>query len=181
MAVSGLAPGYHDLQLTEPRGTIRRRVLVEAGRVARVSVPMTFTPPTTGGLAVLAPFELQVLENGVEVGRSGAPIELPPGTHDLELVNEVLEVRLRRSVVVTAGATRQVNVAPPDGRVSLNAQPWAEAFVQGRRLGETPLGNVTLPVGLHEIVFRHPQLGERRETVVVRANTPARVAVAFKP
>lgn len=179
-AVTGLAPGYHNLQLTGPAGTVRRRVLVEAGRVARLSVPMT-SIPTTGGVAVLAPFELQVLENGTEVGRSGALIQLPPGPHDLEFVNDVLEVRIARRVVVTAGATGQVNVTPPDGRVNVNAQPWAEVFIEGRRLGETPLGQVTLPVGLHELVFRHPQLGERREMVVVRANTTSRVAVAFKP
>jgi hypothetical protein len=34
-----------------------------------------------------------------------------------------------------------------------------------------------LPVGTHEITFRHPQLGERTQTVVVTAKGVNRVAV----
>jgi len=66
------------------------------------------------------------------------------------------------------------------GVVSFNATPWAEVWIDGQRLGETPLGNVRLPVGAHEVVFRHPQLGERRAVAVVRASTPERVTVSFE-
>jgi hypothetical protein len=30
------------------------------------------------------------------------------------------------------------------------------------------------------VTFRHPQLGERRETVTVRADTPTRVSTSFR-
>ena len=46
--------------------------------------------------------------------------------------------------------------------------------------GETPLGNVTVVPGEHEIVFRHPQLGERRERIIVRPETSGRVAVSLQ-
>jgi len=38
-------------------------------------------------------------------------------------------------------------------------------------------GVVPIAVGSREIVWRHPQLGERRRTVVVGAQTPVRLAV----
>jgi hypothetical protein len=50
-------------------------------------------------------------------------------------------------------------------------------FVDGRSVGLTPLGSVTVPIGSHEIVWRHPQLGEKRRTVVVGAQTPTRVTM----
>jgi hypothetical protein len=34
-----------------------------------------------------------------------------------------------------------------------------------------------LPVGTHQITFRHPQLGERRESVLVSTKSVNRVAV----
>jgi hypothetical protein len=35
-------------------------------------------------------------------------------------------------------------------------------------------------VGTHDIVFRHPDLGERHQTVVVTATEPARVSVDLR-
>jgi hypothetical protein len=61
--------------------------------------------------------------------------------------------------------------------LSVNAMPWAELWVDGSRVGETPLGNVPVRIGKHEIVLKHPQFGERRLQVLVRADTPARASV----
>ena len=57
------------------------------------------------------------------------------------------------------------------------ATPWASIWIDGSPYGETPLGNLSIAPGEHEIVFRHPQLGERRERTLVRPDTAARVAV----
>jgi hypothetical protein len=35
-------------------------------------------------------------------------------------------------------------------------------------------------LGSHEIVFRHPELGERRQTVIVTLGSPARVSVDMR-
>jgi len=42
---------------------------------------------------------------------------------------------------------------------------------------ETGLANLTLKVGTHSVVLRHPTLGEQQQTVVVKAVTPARLGV----
>ena len=65
----------------------------------------------------------------------------------------------------------------PNGTLNINATPWATVSIDGTPYGETPLGNVSIVPGEHEIVFRHPQLGERRERVVVRPESVGRVAV----
>jgi PEGA domain-containing protein len=53
-------------------------------------------------------------------------------------------------------------------------------WIDGTAYGETPLGNLSIVPGEHEIVFRHPQLGERREKIIVRPDTPGRVAVSLQ-
>jgi hypothetical protein len=61
--------------------------------------------------------------------------------------------------------------------MNVNARPWAEVTLDGESLGQTPISNSTVSVGTHQLAFRHPQLGERRQTVVVTAKGPNRVAV----
>jgi hypothetical protein len=99
------------------------------------------------------------------------------GRHELELVNAELEFRKSVAVQVGAGTTTTPAVELPNGSLSLNALPRAEVTIDGRSLGTTPLGNVSVPIGTYEIIWRHPQLGERRRTVKVPATTPVRVGV----
>jgi hypothetical protein len=98
------------------------------------------------------------------------------GRHQLELVNSVLGFRALQVVDVKGGRVVTVTVTPPDGRININAVPWAEVWIDGRSVGETPIGNLSLPLGEHEIVFRHPQLGEQRRSAVVRADGVTRVS-----
>jgi serine/threonine-protein kinase len=66
----------------------------------------------------------------------------------------------------------------PRGTANFNASPWAEVWVNGKKLGETPLANQQLPLGTHDIVFKHPQFGERRmPPTTIRANAPVALSV----
>jgi hypothetical protein len=182
LTVSGLAPGTLEVQLVTADRTLAEQVEIRAGTQAMLVVPMSSNAAAPGWIAVRSPVPLRILEGGRVVGTTDSDrIMLAGGRHDLEFVNEGLEVRIPRSVAVQGGRETALDVSLPRGLVSINARPWAEVFAQGNRLGETPLGSVSLPVGEQELVFRHPQFGERRQSVTVRAVTPARVSVAFTP
>jgi len=77
---------------------------------------------------------------------------------------------------VTAGKTMSIRVDPPKASLSVNARPWAEVVLDGNSVGQTPIANLSVSVGSHEIVFRHPTLAERKQTVVVTAKGPNRIA-----
>lgn len=64
--------------------------------------------------------------------------------------------------------------------MNVNAVPWANVWIDGRRIGETPLANVRVPIGDHEVIFRHPDLGERRVRAVVEAGVAARVTADMR-
>jgi hypothetical protein len=53
-------------------------------------------------------------------------------------------------------------------------------WVNGHALGTTPFANLSMPIGTHEVIWRHPQLGERRQTVVLTARTPMRLVVDMR-
>src|SRR5262245_48439958 len=167
LTLSKVGPGDH-------------KIVIGTGGTAS-TVAAAGTPSTTGGwVSFKAPFEMQVFEAERLVGTpSMERIMLPSVAHRFELVNAPLEFRTTASVQVVAGSTATANIATPNGVLSVNALPWADVEIDGKSVGTTPLANISLPIGSHNIVWRHPQLGERQRTIAVTATTPVRVGVDF--
>ena len=185
LMVSDLEPGAHKVQVVGASGTLERKVDLYAGETASViisaSIPATPAGPAVGWVTVSAAVPLQIVKGQDLIGTSQtAKIMLPSGKHDLQLTNEVLGISVRRTVQVSAGATATIRVDVPSAPLSINALPWAQAWVDGKPVGETPIGNYQVSVGTHEVLFRHPDLGERRQTVVVTLKGPARVSVDLR-
>ena len=135
----------------------------------------------SGGVRFSSPIELKVLEGDRVLGSTAdGPIVTTAGTHQLDLMNTALGYRVHQAVTIRAGALTPLTITPPMGRLSINAEPWAQVTIDDRAIGDTPLANVSVSLGEHQVVFRHPQLGERRETVIVRADTPARISTSFQ-
>ena len=74
-------------------------------------------------------------------------------------------------------ATAAVNVQSSQGTLRITAPDGAEVFIDGQRVGQTPLAEQHVPLGTREIVVKHPQLGEKRVTATVTSSAPAEVTV----
>jgi PEGA domain len=183
VSVPDLAAGTHTVVLQHDIGTLTERVLIEDGRTASLVVSMGGTQKSAaaGWIRLDVPAEVQVYENGRRIGASDLErIMLPVGRHDLEFVNNALGFRVQRAVQVSAGQVSSVRLEWPRGSMAVNAIPWAEVLVDGNRVGETPIGSIAVPIGTHEVVFRHPDLGERRMTVTVTTGDPVKVGVDLR-
>ena len=124
---------------------------------------------------------MQLYENKRLLGDSRSDrIMVSAGKHEIEIVNEVLGYRATRTVQVPAGKVAPIALTWPTGTASINAQPWAEVFVDGSKIGETPLGNVSLPIGPHEVTFRHPELGEQKQGVTITLKSPSRISADLR-
>jgi hypothetical protein len=182
LLVADLAPGDHEV-LVEGRGrSVRQAVTVEAGVTAALLLPLAGADaPSPGWLAITSTEEVQVFNGGELLGTSRTPrIMLPAGRHELELVNEDLGIRASHEVVVPVGRTATLELTLPTARIDLNATPWAEVWVDGARIGETPLAGVPVPVGRRVVTFKHPQLGERRVECLVSLKRPTRLGVDLR-
>jgi len=179
VSVADLTPGPHTVALAGQSGSVTQRVLVEPGRTASLFVPMgdrQVPGVAAGWITVAAPADVQVFEGDRFLGNNRIDkIMLPVGRHDLDIVNEALGYRERRTVQVTAGQVAAIKPNWPKGTLAINAVPWAEVFVDGMPVGETPIGSTQVTLGIHEVVVRHPELGERRATVTVTSGSPAKV------
>ena len=178
LALADIQPGEHLVAISNGSETINRKVSVAAGNTASVFAALGAAEAAAGWVTFKTPIELQIFEAKKLIGTTAAErVMLPAGKHELELVNTDLEFRKSVTVQVGAGTTATPALELPNGSLSLNALPWADVTIDGRPLGTTPLGNVSVPIGTYEIVWRHPQLGERRRTVKVPATTPVRVGM----
>ena len=182
VTVSDLSAGDHTVVARGTAGTVRRTVAVKAGEaVSLVFSPTAPVTPAPGWLSVQSDTRLELRENGKLIGTTETEqLMLPAGTHDIEFVNEAVGYRSSRQIDVAPGKTTTVPVELPFGAININAQPWAEVWIAGERIGETPIANLSRRVGSYEIVFRHPQLGERRENVVVTLRQPVRLGVDMR-
>lgn len=183
MTVPGLTEGEHSVLLQHESRSVSERVLIESGRTASLVVTMAGTPAANaaGWISVSSPGDVQVFENWRLLGNSNVErIMLPVGRHELEFVNEALGYRVMQTVQVTPGQVAQVKLQWPQGTLALNAVPWAEVWIDGEMKGETPIGSLSIPIGVHEIVFRHPELGEKRSSVTVTAGKLVKVGVDLR-
>ena len=182
LTLPDLAVGTHVLAVRFSTATVERRVEITQGATNALHVVAPATPGSVAGwLSVDVASPLQIFEEGRLVGTTNiGRLLLPPGEHILDFVSDELGFRAQRTVTVRPGAATDVRLELPAVTLAVNAQPWAEVFVDGERIGETPIGNLSRPVGRHEVVLRHPDLGERRRTVTLTTNGPNRISVDMR-
>jgi len=172
VALDGIAAGRHTVTFVTSSGSVKRAIRIEAGRTTKLDVPIF-----SGWVGIYAPFVLDVVEGGHVIGTTEEPrILLSPGKHELTLVNRELGYSSAQTVEIDPGEVKSISI-DPRGHVNLNATPWAEVWIDGRKVGDTPIANLQLPLGVREVTFRHPQFGERRVTVTVKGNAPAAISI----
>lgn len=165
---------------TEPSASAPAGHAAASGSASPTPVPAVPAAVPTGWLAVRTPVELTIEEDGRVIGTSAAKVSLPAGAHAVVLRNDALGFRVSRTIQVTADKVASAAVEMPNGVVALNALPWAEVWLDGKRLGETPIGNLAVPIGTHQVVMRHPDLGERTQPLTVSLTEVARLSVDFR-
>jgi hypothetical protein len=183
ITVNDLTPGEHAVVLTSAAGSSRQTVTIEPGATASlvVSLASTENAPLSGWVSIAAPVAVQLFENGRLLGTSASDqIMVSAGRHEFELVNEALGYRVSRPVQVSPGRVASISLELPKGTLSLQAVPWAEIWIDGEKAGDTPIGNLSLTIGQHDVVFRHPELGEQHHTVMVTLKGASRLVADLR-
>lgn len=182
VTIADVEPGDHAITVEGTQGSVRQSVKVIAGTRASVVVPLNATPASaasvTGWLSVTADQEVQVSEGGQVLGSTRVDkIMMAAGNHEIEFSNDTIGFSVTKTVQVQAGKVTRMAIPLPDGTVSVNAAPWADVWLDGQPIGQTPVGNLAAKAGSHDLVFRHPKLGEKKQTVIVKPGQASRVTV----
>ncbi len=128
-----------------------------------------------GTLVVSSPLVVEIYEKDARLGATPKILELSSGAHTLEFRYEGLKktvtYNIEKGVSKTAKVTFEI-------KVNINASPFAEVIIDGDpqlSLGQTPLNQVTVPVG-GTLIFKHPSYPEKKIRV---ASTDINIPIRF--
>ena len=83
----------------------------------------------------------------------------------MRLENTRYNFRSEFPVEIKPGEVTAHTVMLPMGALLVSAEPGAEVFVEGERVGVAPLGAIAVPIGSREVVVKHATGAEARQTV----------------
>ena len=72
-----------------------------------------------------------------------------------------------RHVEVKPGEITTVSIAPPQSSLTVTSTEQAEVWLDGARVGDTPLESLPVAIGLHEIALRRAGAPDRKISVTV--------------
>ena len=171
--LTDLSPGRHEVALQSDAGSVKRTVTVAANATVTLEEAIF-----SGFVTVYAPFDVTVSEGGrVLRADDRQQIMLRPGAHDLRISNRALDYEAVRRVEIKPGEATTLQLAPAPSPLTVTAAEAAEVWLDGTRLGETPL-TAAVPLGIHEVLVKRAAGGERRYTVTIGAR-PVTLAVDF--
>jgi hypothetical protein len=174
VVVEDLTAGAHTVVLSHGDGSVRETVRVKANETTTFDGAIY-----SGWVALFAPFELQISDGGrLVILDEHHQAMLSPGTHELRLSNSALGYSGAQTVVVRPGEVSSVSVAPPKTAVTLTATTSAEVWIDGTKVGETPLVDFAVPIGTREFVLKSATLGERRVVTTVTMK-PLHIEIDF--
>ena len=126
--------------------------------------------PAFGFLQATADPGLELSIDGKSLqGPPFARLRLTPGSHEAAITGDFVGIS-RQGFSVAAGETLERRFAPAElGFLKVIAIPWAEVFVDGAPLGQTPIAKIEVVAGPHTVVLKNPQLGEHTEQIVITA------------
>jgi hypothetical protein len=165
LTIADLAAGRHEVVLQSDAGSARRTVTIAANQTETVEEEIF-----SGFVTVYAPFDLTITENGrVLRADERHQVMLPSGLHELRFTNRALAYEAVRSVEVKPGEATNLQLTPEPSLLTVTATDAAEVWLDGARLGDTPLNGAPVPLGSHEIVVKRVAGGERRFSVTIGA------------
>ena len=174
LKVDDLAIGRHTIVLESSAGIIQRVVAVAPGTTTEIDESIF-----SGWVVVYAPFELSVTEGArtLRVDDRGE-IMLPAGPHELRFANRALGFQEIRRVDLQPGARATISIKPARSSMTITASEPSEVWIDGTRLGETPLTGAPVDLGTHELLVKRAAGGERRLTITATVQ-PIAVNVDF--
>jgi hypothetical protein len=174
LSIDDISLGAHIVAIEAKNGSVERSVMVTADSVAQLDEQIF-----DGWVAVFSPVELVISESGrVLRPDDHNEIMLSPGTHRLRFTNTKLAYDETKSIVIKPGERNAYNVMPPQSSVSVTSSQPAEVFLDGAKIGDTPLNAVPATIGTHDLVVKRASGSQKRMAITVTVK-PFAVNVDF--
>jgi hypothetical protein len=163
LTLNDLAVGTHTVRIESSEGSITRKVTVANGRTEVVTESIY-----PGWLQVSSPIDVAVLDgaNAMQLDASSRVL-LKPGAHSIRFENRALDFSQTRPIEIEPGGTTRVSVDVPDSTLTITGSVGAEVFVDGTKVGQTPLTDFPVKIGPRDVMVVAPSGATRHGSVTV--------------
>lgn len=166
LTISDLATGRHAVELKSDAGSVQRTITIAADQTAQLEESIF-----SGFLTVRAPFDVVLSEGSRALTLDDrGQVMLPPGPHQVRVVNKALAYDAVHQVELKPGEATNLTITPAPSSLTLTSSEPVAVWLDGERIGETPLNGVPVRIGTHDLLVRRAAGGERKLTIIVTAN-----------
>lgn len=129
--------------------------------------PVEKRTPTPGLLSVTANANVSVSLDGRRLGDAPlSRVSVTPGRHQLVVSNAALGLSRTTTIEVRPAKETAERFRFETGELNVNVEPWAEVWIDGTKVGVTPLAGHRLLEGRHRVRLVSPK-GEKTVSVTV--------------
>ena len=165
VTLTDIPAGKHEVTLKADVGSVRKSITIAANEKLDIDESIY-----SGFAVVLVPFEIVISEGGKVLRPDDRnQIMLAAGPHDLRLTSRALAYDVVKQVEVKPGETTTVRMAPTSP-VTVTATETMEVWLDGTRVGQTPVNALQVAVGVHEVVVKKSSGAERKYSITVGGN-----------
>ena len=166
LTIADLAAGRHAVELKSDAGTVQRTITIAGDQTAQMDESIY-----SGWLAVRAPFDVVLSEGNRALTLDDRnQVMLPPGPHQVRVINKALAYDAVHQVELKPGEGTNLTITPPPSSLTLTSSEPVGVWLDGEKVGDTPLNAVPVAIGTHDLLVRRASGGERKLTIIVTAN-----------
>ena len=118
----------------------------------------------------------EVFIDGRSIGETPLPpIDLSPGDHMVRLSNPEFEDQIQTVTIISGEdytirfSSEEISGAIETGRLLIGPEPWAEVYINGASIGQTPMPPVELEPGNYSIRLTNPDFEDQAHQVTIEA------------
>ena len=173
LEIADISAGRHHIVLEGAGGRVDRTVVVRDKQTTAVIEALIH-----GWIAVFSRVRLDIYRHGRLLGSTeDGHLMIESGRHELELVSDRLGFRAVHVLEVEPGAVTAYTVPLPTGLVRISGAAGTQVWVDGERLGVTPLAPASVPIGTRAFRLRFPDAREATAQVDVTVGDPATLMI----
>jgi hypothetical protein len=116
--------------------------------------------PAAALLAVESGEPADVLLDGKRVGAAPVKLKVSPGAHTVQLSSASYGKAPLAHVTARSGESTAYREPFALGRLNVSVKPWADVYLDGAKIGQTPLAGRAAAVGRHQLRLVAPS-GEK--------------------
>lgn len=181
---TGAIPSRPDEKKESDRPRAGRQSEMPAASKGSASEPVPSPPvPSKTVLIETDPAGVSVsLEDGTPLGRTPLRIDFSPWIgNSIAFRKDGYVGKSLRAEHLAQVSHYRMELEPQTGSIEVvQAIPWAKVFIGNRYIGDTPIRNLKLPVGIHRLRFVNDPLGvERIQEITVRPGSNPMIIVSL--